>query len=137
MLATDITALDEAEGRGLARVRDGRVGFAHPLIRSVIWQEARSGERRAAHRALAAVSSGEARAWHLAGATVGTDEQVAAELERAADAAEPAAATPRPQAPWSARRCSRRTVRKGPAAPVPPVREPSAAGQTARALDLL
>ena len=84
---TDIAALDEAEARGLVRVRDGRVGFAHPLMRSVIWQEATSGERRAAHRALAAVSSGEARAWHLAAATVGTDEQVAAELERAAGAA--------------------------------------------------
>ena len=87
VVSTDIAVLDEAEARGLVRVRNGRVGFAHPLIRGVIWQEATSGERRAAHRALAAVSSGEARVWHLAAATVGTDEQVADELERAAGAA--------------------------------------------------
>ncbi len=83
----DIAALDEAEVRGLVQVRDSRVVFTHPLMRSVIWRGAASGERRAAHRALAAASSGEARAWHLAAATVGTDEQVAAELERAAGAA--------------------------------------------------
>ena len=83
----DVAALDEVEGRGLVRVQDGRVGFAHPLIRSVIWQTAASGQRRTAHCALAAVSTGEARAWHLAAATVGADEQVADELERAADAA--------------------------------------------------
>jgi DNA-binding NarL/FixJ family response regulator len=83
----DVAALDEAEVRGLVRVRDGRVSFTHPLIRSVIWGSAASGERRAVHRVLAAVSSGEARAWHLAAATVGPDEHIAAELERAASAA--------------------------------------------------
>ena len=31
----DIAALDEAEVHGLVRVRDGRVVFTHPLIRSV------------------------------------------------------------------------------------------------------
>ena len=73
--ASDIAALDEAEVRGLVSIRDGQVGFTHPLIRSALWQSAATGERRAAHRALAAVSVGEARSWHLAAATVGTDEQ--------------------------------------------------------------
>jgi len=136
-LATDITALDEAEARRLARVRNGRVGFAHPLMRSVLWQEATSGEQRAAHRALAAVSSGEARAWHLAGATVGTDEQVADELERAAGAvaarrgyASAASALERAAelSPDRDER-ARRLCAAGEAA--------TAAGMTARALDLL
>ena len=136
-VSTDIAVLDEAEARGLVRVRNGRVGFAHPLIRGVIWQEATSGERRAAHRALAAVSSGEARVWHLAAATVGTDEQVADELERAAGAAAArrgyasAASALERAAELSPDReeRARRTCAAGEAA--------AAAGQTARALDLL
>jgi DNA-binding CsgD family transcriptional regulator len=83
----DIAALDEAEVHGLVKVRDRRVAFTHPLMRSVIWRGATSGERRAAHRSLAEASSGESRAWHLAAATVGTDDQVAVELEQAAGAA--------------------------------------------------
>jgi DNA-binding CsgD family transcriptional regulator len=135
--AFDIAALDEAEARRLVQVRNGRVGFAHPLIRGVIWQEATSGERRAAHRALAAVSSGEVQVWHLAGATVGTDEQVADELERVADAAAArrgyasAASALERAAELSPDReeRARRTCAAGEAA--------AAAGQTARALDLL
>jgi DNA-binding CsgD family transcriptional regulator len=86
-MAANIGALDEAEARGLVRIQARRVGFAHPLIRSVVWRGAASEERRVVHRALAAVSAGEARAWHRAAASVGTDEEVAAELERAAGAA--------------------------------------------------
>jgi DNA-binding CsgD family transcriptional regulator len=132
----DIAALDEAEVHGLVRVREGRVVFAHPLMRSVIWQGAASGERRAVHRALAAASSGEARAWHLAAATVGTDEQVAAELEGAAGVAaarrgyaSAASALERAAELTSDREeRARRTCAAGEAA--------VAAGQTARALDL-
>ena len=133
----DVAALDEAEVHGLVRVRDGRVVFAHPLMRSVIWQGATSGERRAVHRALAAASSGEARAWHLAAATVGTDEQVAAELERAAGAA--AARRGYASAASALERAAELTptARSGRAAPAPPERRPWPPGRRARALDLL
>ena len=133
----DIVALDEAEVRGLVRVQGGRVVFTHPLVRSVIWRGAASGERRAAHGALATASSGEARAWHLAAATVGTDEQVAAELERAAEAAAArrgyasAASALNRAAELSPDReeRARRTCAAGEAA--------AAAGQSDRALELL
>jgi len=57
-LAADVEALDDAEASGLARVRNGRVSFAHPLVRSVVWLGAGSGERQDVPRALAAVSTG-------------------------------------------------------------------------------
>jgi hypothetical protein len=115
----------------------GRVSFAHPLIGSVLWRGAVSGERRSAHRALAVVSAGEVRAWHLAAATVGTDEGVAVELEQAAGVAAArrgyasAASALERAAELSPDReeRARRVCAAGEAA--------VAAGQTTRALDLL
>ena len=81
-------ALDEAERAGVIRVSAGHLEFAHPLVRSSRYHGATSAERRAAHRALAAVLAGEeqadSRAWHLAAASVGPDQRVASELQAAA-----------------------------------------------------
>ena len=63
-----------------------RVSFGHPLIRSAAVEASTSGERRRAHRALAAVLADqpERRAWHLGEACVEPDEEVASLLEDAA-----------------------------------------------------
>ena len=77
--------LDRAEQAGVARVRDGRVHFDHPLKRRL--SPARQN-RRAAHRALAAVVvEPEQHARHLALAASQPDEEVAAALGTAAEAA--------------------------------------------------
>jgi DNA-binding CsgD family transcriptional regulator len=64
----------------------GRLSFCHPLIRSAIVQMTSPGERRAAHRALAAALAGDPdrRAWHLAEAATRPDEAVARALDEAA-----------------------------------------------------
>ncbi|NYJ34808.1 helix-turn-helix transcriptional regulator [Nocardiopsis aegyptia] len=84
--------LGPAERRGLLRVAENRVEFAHPLIRAAAYEHASSGDRAAAHRALAGVyadrpEAADRRAWHLAAATPTTDEEVAVLLESAAERA--------------------------------------------------
>ena len=81
---TDVEHLSDAEASGLVRIGGGRVSFTHPLIRGMVYKEARAAERRVAHAALAAAlgDDDDRRAWHLAAATIGTDEEVAAGLER-------------------------------------------------------
>ncbi|KOV82903.1 AAA family ATPase [Nocardia sp. NRRL S-836] len=65
-----------------------KVRFCHPLARSAVYRAATAAERRAAHRALAEVTTDpDRRAWHRAEATAGPDEAVAAELEAAAERA--------------------------------------------------
>ncbi len=84
-------ALDAAERAGLLDTHGERVRFRHPLVRSAVYRGATSGERRAAHAALAAVLTGEREAdrhaWHRAAAAVAPDEEAAAELERTAERA--------------------------------------------------
>ncbi|QHT55160.1 AAA family ATPase [Cellulomonas sp. H30R-01] len=90
MLGADASDLDEAAAAGLVTVDAGRVAFRHDLVRSAVWTEATSAERRAVHRALAAVVPSGAldrRAWHLGEATTAPDEDVAATLDAAAAAA--------------------------------------------------
>jgi DNA-binding CsgD family transcriptional regulator len=77
--------LDAAVRAGLLTRADGDIAFAHPLMRSVVAQEARPSDRRAAHRRLAcAVSAPDARARHLALGADGPDEPTAGVLEAAA-----------------------------------------------------
>ena len=84
-----IEDLAPAEQAGLVRVDDrtGRLVFRHPLTRSAIVELSTSGDRRRAHRALAAqlADQPERRAWHLGEAAVEPDEQVAGLLEEAAE----------------------------------------------------
>ena len=69
-----------------------RVAFRHPLIRSAVYEEARSGDRRQVHDVWARVAGQDGdpdqAAWHRAAAAVVPDEDVAAGLERSAARAE-------------------------------------------------
>jgi DNA-binding NarL/FixJ family response regulator len=70
---------------GLLASVGGDIAFVHPLMRSVVAEQAQAADRRAAHRRLAAVVRGpEARVRHQALGAEGPDERVAGELEAAA-----------------------------------------------------
>jgi DNA-binding CsgD family transcriptional regulator len=77
--------LEEGIRAGLLRQAGDQVAFVHPLMRSVVLEDASPADRRAAHRRLAAVVPGaEARARHLALAAEAPEGGVAAALEKAA-----------------------------------------------------
>jgi DNA-binding CsgD family transcriptional regulator len=85
-LGIDLSVLAAAESAGLVRFSAGEVEFRHPLARSAIYADAPAGQRREAHRALAAALPDrdvDRRAWHLAVAAAGTDETASAALEQA------------------------------------------------------
>ncbi|MER5528542.1 AAA family ATPase [Streptomyces sp. NPDC002677] len=84
----DVDDLAPAQQANLVHV-DAAVGgmlFRHPLIRTAVVHLASPGERRSAHRSLAAALADfpELRAWHLAEAAIGPDETVARTLDEAA-----------------------------------------------------
>jgi DNA-binding CsgD family transcriptional regulator len=95
-LGIDIAALAAAEAAGVVRMEEHGIVFRNPLMRSVTYHEATPANRRAAHRALAAVTGHVPRAWHLGAAALRPDEQTADELERTA--AREAAHLPVPEA---------------------------------------
>jgi DNA-binding CsgD family transcriptional regulator len=80
--------LDRAARAGVARVRDGRVQYDHPLLAAAVQRKASPAERRAAHRALAAVvPEPEQHARHLALGADDPEAEVAIALDTAAKAA--------------------------------------------------
>ncbi|WP_317983481.1 ATP-binding protein [Nocardioides pantholopis] len=86
-LDLDVQAAVAAESAGLLEIGPARVRFAHPLVRSAVYQAANPQDHRRVHRALAeatVASDPDRRAWHRAQAVQGVDEQVAAELEASA-----------------------------------------------------
>jgi DNA-binding CsgD family transcriptional regulator len=78
------SAIDAIKASGLVQQLAGTVSFLHPLMQAAVYSAASPDERRAAHRALAAVVEGPRRAWHLASAASGLDEAVARSLEAVA-----------------------------------------------------
>jgi len=78
---------DPAVAQGIISVHP-RVAFRHPLIRSAVYEGARSGDRGRVHDALASIARLDGdldqAAWHRAAAAVVPDEGVAADLERSA-----------------------------------------------------
>ena len=74
--------LDPAERAGVLTLGPDALEFRHPLLRAAVYHDAPGPDRRAAHAALAQVTTGEAGVWHLARAAAGPDEAVAALLER-------------------------------------------------------
>lgn len=86
-LTGDAASLDPAERARLVRSTSSGLSFRHPLLRSVIHDSATTADRRAAHEAIARAlpaADVERRAWHRALAAVGPDEATAAELAHAA-----------------------------------------------------
>jgi DNA-binding CsgD family transcriptional regulator len=106
-----LAELEQAEERGVVQLEGDRVTFRHPLMRSAAYHDAPRGDRRAAHRALAATlpDGSLTRAWHLARAAVGPDEDVARCLDDAA------AVTARRGAPTAAARTWELASRLSPA----------------------
>jgi DNA-binding CsgD family transcriptional regulator len=83
-LGIETSALERAETAGVLIIEEGRIGFAHPLLKAVAYELTTPAERRRAHGALAGHCGLDARAWHLAAATVGPDAEVADLLDGAA-----------------------------------------------------
>lgn len=83
--------LEPAERSGLVRADLAAVTFRHPLVRAAVYESAPHRYRVDAHAALAATLDGphdaERRAWHRAATATDPDEDIAAELERSAEAA--------------------------------------------------
>ena len=86
-LGLDPSLLDSAARAGLVQRSDEKVIFRHPLVRTAVAYSALRADRCAVHTAIAGVSTGESQLWHRARATTGADAPIAAELERAAEAA--------------------------------------------------
>lgn len=89
VLEIDSQDVEEAEAAaGLVDLRGDRIEFVHPLARAAIYHSASPAQRRAAHRALASVTTDpgdvDRRAWHLASASSGWDSEAADALERVA-----------------------------------------------------
>lgn len=85
-VGVELSELERAESAGLVRLDGKSVEFRHPLARSAVYASVSAGQRRQAHRALAAALPDrevDRRAWHLAAAAVGADEAASMALEQA------------------------------------------------------
>ncbi|WP_329423822.1 AAA family ATPase [Streptosporangium sp. NBC_01495] len=87
-LGATVADLEPAERHSFVHLREDRLAFRHPLLRSAVYHSAPVSRRIAAHRALAASLHDDRAAWHLAAATTEPDEYVAASLERSAQRAQ-------------------------------------------------
>ncbi|MET9076768.1 AAA family ATPase [Streptomyces sp. NPDC004232] len=85
-----VDAVQEAVDADLVTMVGYTCEFRHPLMRSAIYNHATLTERLATHRALAAVmdDAPERELAHQAAATLGPDAELAARLERFADASQ-------------------------------------------------
>lgn len=86
LLDVEPAALDEAEGRRILSLAEGRVVFGSPMLRSFVYHRIDRAQHRRVHRALADVlppEDVERRAWHLAECTVERNDEVAALLVEA------------------------------------------------------
>jgi DNA-binding CsgD family transcriptional regulator len=85
-----LEAAAEAGDAGFVEIDGYRLRFRHPLMRSAIKQAMSVGERQAAHAAVASTLADDPdrRAWHRAAAAMGSDESIAADLEAAAERAD-------------------------------------------------
>ncbi len=81
--------LEPAESESLIEIEQDRIRFAHPLLRSAVYQAADATLRRRVHEALAGVlvDQPDLRAWQLAAASDTPDEETAAALEETAERA--------------------------------------------------
>ncbi len=83
-----VGSLEKAENLGIASIEAGRVRFSHPLLPHIIYSQARPGERRRIHRAVAAVEpSPQRQARHLALAATTGDPEILRALDSAAETA--------------------------------------------------
>ena len=83
-----VERLSEVEDDGIVTVIGNRIRFTHPLLARGVYTDAAPANRRATHRALAAVvTEPELRARHLALAAATEDEGTIAALDAAADSA--------------------------------------------------
>lgn len=91
ILGLDVATVGSAIDDSLLEI-NGRVEFAHPLVRSAAYGSASTDDRYRVHGALAQATDGQTdpdrRAWHRACATPGTDDEVATELELSAGRAQ-------------------------------------------------
>jgi DNA-binding CsgD family transcriptional regulator len=81
-----VDAIAPAVDAGVVVVEGPRLRFAHPLIRSAIYQGTGLAERRQAHAAMSGAVRGDPfrHVWHRALSIIGPDTGIAADLHRAA-----------------------------------------------------
>lgn len=83
-----VESLEEAENLGIVSIEAGHVRFSHPLLPHVVYSEARPGDRRRIHRAVATVEpSPQRQARHLALAATTGDPETLRALDSAAETA--------------------------------------------------